>query len=70
MNRRETGFLLIGLSLGLSFSIVTIVNVLASLHSLGMIVAYSWERIMLSVPIALLIVGALLLLIRPKRKAS
>jgi hypothetical protein len=68
MTRRELAFLLIGLGIGLSLAVVFCVAILASLHSLGMIIAYSWRREVLAVPIALIVVGMTLILVKPEKK--
>jgi len=57
VTKRETGFLLIGLGFGLMFAIAAIVEVLLSLYRSAFITAYSWDKVLLLVPILLLIIG-------------
>jgi len=64
MTKREIGFLLIGLGIGLLLSIAVTVDILATLHRVGDIVAYSWERGILAVPILLVLVGFVLIVYR------
>ena len=66
MTKRETGFLLIGLGFGLMFAIAAIVEVLPSLYRSAFITAYSWDKVLLLVPILLLVIGGGLVLHRPK----
>jgi hypothetical protein len=67
MEKRDVGFLLIGLGAGLSLSIAFAVSLLRTVHSLGMIVAYSWERAILLVPVGLVTLGLGLIFYKPKR---
>jgi hypothetical protein len=55
VTKRETGFLLIGLGLGLVFAIAAIVEVLLSLYRSAFISSYSWDKVFVLVPILLLI---------------
>jgi hypothetical protein len=66
MTKRETGFLLIGLGFGLMFAIAAIVEVLLSLYRSAFITAYSWDKVLLLVPVLLLVIGGGLVLHRPK----
>lgn len=67
MNKRDVGFLLIGLGAGLSLSIAFAVALLRTVHSLGMIGAYSWERAILLVPFGLVALGLGLIFYKPKK---
>jgi uncharacterized membrane protein len=60
VTKRETGFLLIGLGFGLMFAIAAIVEVLLSLYRSAFITAYSWDKVLLLVPILLLVIGGVL----------
>jgi hypothetical protein len=62
VTKREAGFLLIGLGFGLMFAIAAIVEVLLSLYRSAFLTAYSWDKILLLVPILLLLVGGALVL--------
>ena len=66
MTKRETGFLLIGLGFGLRFAIAAIVEVLLSLYRSAFITAYSWDMVILLVPVLLLVIGGVLVLRGPK----
>jgi len=66
VTKRETGFLLIGLGFGLMFAIAAIVEVLLSLYRSAFITAYSWDKVLLLVPILLLVIGGVLVLRRPQ----
>jgi hypothetical protein len=69
MTRREVAFLLIGLGVGLTLSVVGIVKVLASLEGGAVLTSYSWSRVLFIVPTLLVLTGAFLLLYRRGRKA-
>jgi hypothetical protein len=66
MTRRDIGFLMIGLGVGLSFFIAFSVALLKTVHSMGLIVAYSWERVMLLVPFSLVVAGFVLIFYKRK----
>jgi len=70
VTKRETGFLLIGLGFGLMFSIAAIVEVLLSLYRSAFITAYSWDKVVLLVPILLLVIGGILVLHTPKSERT
>ncbi len=67
MTRREIAFLLIGLGLGLAFSLVAILAVLLSLYKNSLITGYGWDKVLLVLPILLLMTGIALLAYRSKR---
>ena len=66
MTKREIGFLLIGLGLGLLFATVAVIQVLASLSQRAYIISYSWDKVILLAPTVLLITGVVLLARRQK----
>ena len=68
MTRREVAFLLIGLSVGLMFSIAATVEILLSLYRSAFITGYGWDKVMLLLPFLLLLVGLFLLLYRSRSK--
>ena len=68
MTRREVAFLLIGLSVGLMFSVAATVEILLSLYRSAFITGYSWDKVMLLLPFLLLLIGLFLLLYRGKCK--
>jgi uncharacterized membrane protein len=70
VNKREIGFLLIGLGFGLMFSIAAIVEVLLSLYRSAFISAYGWDKVLLLVPVLLLLIGGVLVLRRPKSERT
>lgn len=59
---REIGFLLIGLGFGLMFAVAAIVEVLLSLYRSAFVSAYSWDKVVVLVPVLLLIIGGFLVL--------
>jgi hypothetical protein len=69
VTRREAAFLLIGLSVGLMFSVAAAVEILLSLYRSAFITAYNWDKVMLLFPFLLLLTGLFLLLYRGKSKA-
>ena len=68
MTRREVALLLIGLSVGLMFSVAATVEILLSLYRSAFIAGYSWDKVMLLLPFLLLLVSLFLLLYRGKSK--
>jgi hypothetical protein len=70
VTKREAGFLLIGLGFGLMFAIAAIVEVLLSLYRSAFITAYSWDKVLLLVPIILLIIGGALVLHKTKSERT
>jgi hypothetical protein len=60
---------MIGFSVGLMLSIAATLEILLSLHRSALIVAYSWDKVMLLFPFLLLMTGLFLLLYRGKTKA-
>jgi hypothetical protein len=68
MTKREIGFLLIGLGSGLALTFVATIEILKSLRHLDLIDSYSWDRASIAIPVALIIVGFLLLIPFPKHK--
>lgn len=62
MTKREIGFLLIGLGFGLMFAVAAIVEVLLSLYRSAFVSAYSWDKVVVLVPVLLLIIGGFLVL--------
>jgi hypothetical protein len=70
VTKREIGFLLIGLGFGLMFAIAAIVEVLLSLYRSAFITAYSWDKVLLLVPVLLLVIGGVLVLHRSKSERT
>jgi hypothetical protein len=68
VTRRETGFLLIGIGIGLMFAIAAAVEILASLTRRAFITGYTWDKIILTIPFLLLIAGVVLLILSVKSK--
>ena len=69
MTRREAAFLLIGLSVGLMFSVAATVEILLSLYRTAFITGYNWDKAMLLFPFLMLLVCLFLRLYRGKSKA-
>ncbi len=70
MTKRETGFLLIGLGFGLMFAIAGILEVLLSLYRSAFITSYSWDKVLLIVPVLLMVIGMVLVLRRPRSERT
>jgi hypothetical protein len=66
VTRREIGFLVIGLGVGLLFAVFATVEVLRSLNRIAFIIAYGWDKAILTVPFLLLVTGLVLVLYRSK----
>jgi hypothetical protein len=65
VTKRETGFLLIGLGVGLMFAIAVIFEVLLSFYRSAFITSYRLDKVLLLGPILLLVIGGVLVLHRP-----
>jgi hypothetical protein len=65
VNKREIGFLLIGLGFGLMLAVAAVLEVLLSLYRSAFITAYSWDKLFVIVPILLFAIGLALILFRP-----
>jgi asparagine N-glycosylation enzyme membrane subunit Stt3 len=70
VTKREIGFLLIGLGSGLMFASAAIVEVLQSLYRSAFITSYSWDKVLLIVPVLLLVIGGVLVLYRPRSERT
>lgn len=68
MTKREIGFLLIGLGIGLTLTFVATVAILASLKRRDLINTYSWDHATVAIPIVLVTVGVILLIPFGKRR--
>jgi hypothetical protein len=66
VTRRELGFLVIGLGIGLLFAVFATVSILRSLNERVFIISYGWDKAMLTVPLLLLTIGMLLVLYKRK----
>ena len=66
MTRREVGFLITGIGLGLLFSLAVTLEIMLTLRNGSTLSAFSIEKIILIFPIALLIVGLVLVVYRKK----
>jgi hypothetical protein len=66
VTRRELGFLVIGLGIGLLFAVFATVSILRSLNERVFIISYGWDTAMLTVPLLLLTIGMLLVLYKRK----
>jgi hypothetical protein len=66
MTRREVGFLITGIGLGLLFSLAVTLEVMLTLRNGSTLSAFSVDKIILIFPIALLIVGLVLAVYRKK----
>jgi hypothetical protein len=64
MTRREVGFLLTGIGLGLLFSLAVTLEVMLTLRNGAQLSAFSIDKIILVVPIAFLIAGLVLTVYR------
>ncbi len=70
MTRREVGFLITGIGLGLLFSLAVTLEVMLTLRNGAALSAFSIEKIILIFPIALLIVGLVLVVYRKKSERN
>ena len=70
MTRREVGFLITGIGLGLLFSLAVTLEVMLTLRNDAALSAFSIDRIILIFPIALLLVGLLLVVYRKKSERN
>ena len=70
VTKREAGFLLIGLALGLLLSIAAVLEVLLSLYRSALISDYGWDKIVVFVPILLLVIGLVLVLSKSQSPAD
>jgi hypothetical protein len=68
VTRREIAFLLIGLGVGLSLSVVAVIEILKSLYHHMFIVGYSWDKPIALVPFLLVVAGLILLLPRKEKR--
>ena len=68
VTKRETGFLLIGLGIGLTLALLAINEVFKSLIGGARNDTYSFDRVLIAIPSLLLIAGATLLLWKPRSK--
>lgn len=68
MTRREVGFLLIGLSVGLMLSIAATLEILLFLYRSALVTAYDWDKVMLLIGFFLLVIGLFLILYRSENK--
>ncbi len=66
MTRREVGFLITGIGLGLLLSLAVTLEVMLTLRNGSTLSAFSVEKVILIFPIALLIVGLVLAVYRKK----
>ena len=67
MTKRDTGFLLIGLGIGLTFATFAIDQIFKSLVGGAQLNSYTIERVVFLIPSLLLLAGAILLLWKPRR---
>ena len=67
MNKREIGFLLIGLGFGLMLAVAGILEVLLSLYRSAFITTYSWDKAAILVPVMLLGIGLVFVLQKPRQ---
>ena len=70
MTRREVGFLITGIGLGLLFSLAVTLEVMLTLRNGSTLSAFSIDKIILIFPIALLIVGLVLAVYRKKSERN
>jgi H+/Cl- antiporter ClcA len=68
MTKKETGFLLIGLGIGLTLALLVINEVFKSLVGGARVDSYSFERVLIVIPSLLLVAGATLVLWKPRKK--
>ena len=66
MTRREVGFLITGIGLGLLLSLAVTLEVMLTLRNGSTLSAFSIDKIILIFPIAVLIVGLVLAVYRKK----
>ncbi|HEY5057229.1 MAG TPA: hypothetical protein VII58_13775 [Acidobacteriaceae bacterium] len=66
MTRREVGFLITGIGLGLLLSLAVVLEVMLSLRDGSRLSGFSIDKLILIFPIALLIVGLVLAVYRNK----
>jgi hypothetical protein len=58
---------MIGLGFGLMLAIAGILEMLLSLYRGGFVTGYSWEKIIVFVPVLLLVIGLVLILLKPRQ---
>ncbi|HWG19383.1 MAG TPA: hypothetical protein VG225_02565 [Terracidiphilus sp.] len=67
VTRREVGFLIIGIGLGLLLSLAVVLEIMLSLREPGTSISnFGFDKVILLVPSALLLVGLILLAYRKK----
>jgi len=70
MTRREVGFLITGIGLGLLFSLAVTLEVMLTLRNGSTLSSFSIDKVILIFPIALLIVGLVLAVYRKKSERN
>jgi hypothetical protein len=66
VNRRDVGFLIIGVGLGLLLSLAVVLEVMLSLRDGSSLSGYAFDKIAFLIPTVLLVLGVILLAYRKK----
>ncbi len=61
MNRREIGFLIIGVGFGLLLSLAVVLEVMLSLRDGTRLTGYAFDKVVFFIPAVLLLLGVILL---------
>ena len=70
MNRRDTGFLLIGIGLGLLLSLAVLLEVMLSLRDGSHLTSFAFDKVIFLLPAVLLLVGVVLIAYRTKSERN
>ncbi len=70
MNRREVGFLVIGVGFGLLLSLAVVLEVMLSLRDGSRLTGFAFDKIVFLIPAVLLLLGVILLAYRTKSERT
>jgi len=70
MNRREVGFLIVGVGLGLLLSLAVVLEVMISLSDGSRLSGYGFDKVVFLVPAVLLVSGVILVAYRNKSERN